>query len=284
MDKISEFWDSLKERLRNPLFASFVVSWIIFNWRIPIALFWYDQEKIKALGDYDSMIDYVYKNTSNDISFWYPLGTAIIYVILNPVFKNVGRLFTIWTKKQFDKLIFRVLEDAPVKYGIYQARLNEIQKIHNDLAESVNENKKKEGKLTDLEIAFASEKEQSYELEKQFRYVIDTKFVVGNWLISYPSTSKGNQLVHFHDTPFATAPTHPQGVPSGVVVNHYLLKQVMHYEKCLMIVAVNDNQEKSKKIFALEGDQDSGFYGYENTYLVRMQKLTEQEVAMNQFF
>jgi hypothetical protein len=56
MDKLSDFFKDLKERVSAPLFSSFALAWLIFNWKIPIALFFYKNQNLSADG-YNSYID-----------------------------------------------------------------------------------------------------------------------------------------------------------------------------------------------------------------------------------
>src|SRR4051812_35404787 len=108
MDKISDFWDGLKDRLRNPLISSFLVSWIFFNWRVTVALIWYSNDQIKAEG-YKTLNDFIFHNTTPWETFWGPFILAVAFMITNPIIKNIGRWFNIWIKKKFDNQIFKVL-------------------------------------------------------------------------------------------------------------------------------------------------------------------------------
>lgn len=49
MDKISEILNSVKERVSNPLIFSFLASWLVYNWKIPVALIWFDEKQITFL-------------------------------------------------------------------------------------------------------------------------------------------------------------------------------------------------------------------------------------------
>lgn len=47
MERLTDFMDEIKIRLRNPLFASFVFAWLIWNWKIWIGLFWHNDQSLQ---------------------------------------------------------------------------------------------------------------------------------------------------------------------------------------------------------------------------------------------
>ncbi|HMJ68169.1 MAG TPA: hypothetical protein VK508_04715 [Cyclobacteriaceae bacterium] len=95
MDKISDILRNAKDRLSSPLFFSFLLSWIICNWRVTVALLWYDPEQIAKDGS-KSIFDFIYNNTYPLESFWYPLSMAILYTLFNPLIRIGIKLFYAW--------------------------------------------------------------------------------------------------------------------------------------------------------------------------------------------
>jgi len=56
MDKVSDLFKELKDRINNPLVISFVVSWVFLNWRIFVGLFFYKSNELDV-DKYKSYID-----------------------------------------------------------------------------------------------------------------------------------------------------------------------------------------------------------------------------------
>src|SRR5215218_7790551 len=85
-DKLSEFFKDIKDRLASPFFSSFIIAWIVINWKIPIALLWYNQAELQKIG-YKSHFDLI----SKSYDAWYfigaPLLSALIYCLLFPFVK-----------------------------------------------------------------------------------------------------------------------------------------------------------------------------------------------------
>src|SRR4051794_3420715 len=86
MDKITDLWKSFKERISNPLFSSFIFAWILCNWKITIALLWYDTKEIEELG-FKTIFAFIEANLNPWDSFKLPLYTAIGYTVAMPFIK-----------------------------------------------------------------------------------------------------------------------------------------------------------------------------------------------------
>lgn len=85
---------SSKERIRNPLIASFLVSWLIFNWKSVLTMLFSDnsiEQRVRIVSP---------KNGIKEPGFWWPLLVAVIYVVLLPYLMLVVDFLT---KDSFDK-------------------------------------------------------------------------------------------------------------------------------------------------------------------------------------
>src|ERR1700748_661850 len=101
MDKITDFFKEFKSRLTNPLFASFILSWLIINWRVPVGIFGYKLDELKVDG-YKSYADLISKNASTWNYLWYPLISAALYTLLSPLLRMIIIAFLSWIKKASD--------------------------------------------------------------------------------------------------------------------------------------------------------------------------------------
>lgn len=80
LDNITSLFDNYKGKIRNPFIGTIISVWLIHNWRIPFALFNFDddctmQDKINYIADYFGKQD-----------FWSELGEIIFYSFLILVF------------------------------------------------------------------------------------------------------------------------------------------------------------------------------------------------------
>lgn len=87
MEKLSDILENIKERTSNPLVFTFVISWIFFNWKVSVALVWFDAKQIEAYG-FKSIFDFIYYSTNYLDSFIFPLLIAIAYTVFMPLISS----------------------------------------------------------------------------------------------------------------------------------------------------------------------------------------------------
>jgi len=116
---MSDITTSIKEifneRISSPFYGSLIVSWLLWNWKIPYVTFIVDQdklgtiEKIKGTATITepivNKIDYILNNCNNIYHLTlFPLLSAIIIIWLLPWVTNKACEITdIWDKKRIDK-------------------------------------------------------------------------------------------------------------------------------------------------------------------------------------
>jgi len=88
LEKLSDFFKSIRERITNPIVFSFILSWLVWNWEVTLLLIYADSAS--------SIIASIDKKK---IFFWPPVLFAISYTILSPLIKNLVRAFQTWCTK-----------------------------------------------------------------------------------------------------------------------------------------------------------------------------------------
>ncbi len=83
METLKEFFKNVNYRLSSPFIFSFVVSWLICNWQIPIAIFFYNNELLKTEGSlhYIALVT-KYLNWFHALLF--PFVAALFYTFAYP--------------------------------------------------------------------------------------------------------------------------------------------------------------------------------------------------------
>jgi hypothetical protein len=97
MDKISDFFFDLRDRATNPLFSSFIIAWLVYNWQIPIGLIFYKGSELSAVG-YKSYFELISNNLGLWNSFCVPLLYAVGYTFLFPPIRLLIMAFMTWVK------------------------------------------------------------------------------------------------------------------------------------------------------------------------------------------
>ena len=87
LDDVKDFVKSFTDRFSSPLFGSFVISWLIINYEIPITLFFYKQNEL-MLDGYPSYLHVIWQQSSLWKFGILPIALALAYVIGYPFIKN----------------------------------------------------------------------------------------------------------------------------------------------------------------------------------------------------
>ncbi|HMG66143.1 MAG TPA: hypothetical protein VK588_00600 [Chitinophagaceae bacterium] len=113
MEKLKELWSNIRDRLTNPLVFSFLCSWIVFNWKIVIALLWYDTSQIQKAG-FTTIFDFVSKTINDQDSFWHPLFFAVGYTVFMPLVKNLIRALYSWMSKWGENWNLKIMRGGKI--------------------------------------------------------------------------------------------------------------------------------------------------------------------------
>ena len=95
MDKANELLQHLRDRLTSPFFSSFLIAWLILNWKILVCFSLLTDNMFNHLG-YETYYDCVEKNLSFWNSFGIPLINAVVYSVGYPWVKYGIRLANSW--------------------------------------------------------------------------------------------------------------------------------------------------------------------------------------------
>lgn len=81
----------LYERTTSPLFGTFIISWLVFNWKIVYLTLFISEDKIEV-----NKIDYITTNYNNEWNLiWYPLISTFLLITIIPIFSNGAYWLTI---------------------------------------------------------------------------------------------------------------------------------------------------------------------------------------------
>ena len=136
MEFSSELAKSLRERISNPLIFSFLWSWTIINWKIPVALFWFNAEALNKEG-YPTLIRFISAqiNTNNCLTF--PFICAIAYTLGMPPVKTLIRSFNTWIERWSNKWNLKIAQTGSISVNKFIQLKEANQKITNTLLETI---------------------------------------------------------------------------------------------------------------------------------------------------
>jgi hypothetical protein len=187
MEKVSELYKAIKERLSNPLVSSFIISWFIINWRIVIGLLFYKSDQLKADG-YFSYIHLIKSETDISNFLWHPLLCSLAYVFIFPFIKLIISAFGTWITSKNTDWNLRISKEGKMPVDKY-IKLRELYDKRTKILEEVMEKEtnfvKENESLMNEKFHLQRQYNDAFEELKKVRSFADASFLNGEWEIKY---------------------------------------------------------------------------------------------------
>jgi hypothetical protein len=183
LDVLSNF----RERLSSPLIFSFLLSWLLFNWKVTVALLWYDPAP-KSLGHL-SLINFIEKETSDLRSITLPICFAVAYTLLSPVINNLISAFKTWNSKWGGNWNLDILNGSKVPIDKYLTLRKNYVKRTKELEDIITSENITQQKLSEINTALLNERNDKIKLNTELG---DLKSIVGG--LSNVSIMEGNWI------------------------------------------------------------------------------------------
>lgn len=124
--------NSIKERLDNPFFNKFILTWLIWNWKIPYVTFFYSNTYKN-----ETKLEFIYNHLLNDscLYFWYPLISTLILIMTTGLSEQVSLKF----KQIYEDCFRRFYPNNYVKKDFHEKTLNELNnKLNSNILQNEN--------------------------------------------------------------------------------------------------------------------------------------------------
>ena len=128
MDTIKDFFSELKDRISNPLVSSFLLSWCLWNYEIPLSLIFYTHDQIKWDG-YRSFYGLVNAKQDTCRMIVWPLIIAIIYTAGFPFVKAGVRILNSWLTSWTDTDILKRTKHHVVPVELHMEVVNSLDEL-----------------------------------------------------------------------------------------------------------------------------------------------------------
>lgn len=118
MDKsiLTDTLNAMKERLSSPIFGTFLISFLIWNWEIPVGLF-LPLEQLQSLK-YDNYFDLINKH-SKWVAFIFPTLFTLFYAIPFPFIKNHLKSWNDYSEKHADNYWLNRVKNVSIPISKY---------------------------------------------------------------------------------------------------------------------------------------------------------------------
>jgi hypothetical protein len=220
MEKISDFFSELKERLSNPLVLSFLISWCVWNYKIVIGIAFYKLSELKLDG-YHSYLDLIRRESNLQHFFWFPLTFAICYTIFFPLIKigimaigaaadTWGVKLNLWITKNYSVPIEVYLNqeekynkalERVAKYSIAEKELDvKISELESNRITLMDANellkRDHQNELTERNSDLASANRQL----EMWKFVNSYTFFSGKWYVNRKSQARNSSNEEYNAT------------------------------------------------------------------------------------
>lgn len=186
MEKLSEILSNLKDRFSSPLIFSFLVSWLVINWKIPIALLWHNSDGIQ--GVQVDLINYLSGLTDFCHSIVIPLIFALGYTFLGPIIHNGISAFNTWNERWGNSVNLSISKGSKVPFSKYFSFKEEYDKRSKMLEEIISEENTTLTQLSEAQSNILAKDQEINQLKTEIANYKDatnklsnTEVINGNW-------------------------------------------------------------------------------------------------------
>ncbi|HMN25511.1 MAG TPA: hypothetical protein PKE38_13490 [Ignavibacteriaceae bacterium] len=211
MEKIQDFFKHVGERLSNPFLFSFLISWLISNYKVTIGLLFYSIPELKADG-YSSYLDLIAKSVTWCIGLVYPLIGAGLYTFAFPYLKRFIALLYIRINQGQEKSTIKILKGNVISTDKYlrlresykesQERLSRVIEEESDFFRERNDLNKQlsilDSDLTKAKLTIRDLEEELSVLKLKTK--TDVEFLEGGWfgMVIFKNTNEQDAIgIHF---------------------------------------------------------------------------------------
>lgn len=189
MEKLNQVFSSIKDRLSNPLVFSFCLSWLVFNWRVVVALIFYDSAH--SIEDGQSLIPYIFGNTYYGRSFIYPFLIALAYTFGMPFVLSVISAAQTSAAKLSERWSLNILKGGKIPIEKYFSLREEYKKQTSDLIKIIDDESVTKNELDlarrDLRHALDERNKAQKELNEATGIISSyhaVSFIEGRWVVT----------------------------------------------------------------------------------------------------
>ena len=169
METIKDFFKNINYRLSSPFIFSFVISWLFFNWQIPVSLFFYNHNlsQVECLQEY---LDFIGKNINFCNSLLFPIFGALFYTFIYPYINKFIKDFHTEREVAAEKSELKIREGSSIPIDKYLSLRDSLVKKQQQLeliikAESATQSNL-ENKINEVNTLSIENKEQRDRLGK----------------------------------------------------------------------------------------------------------------------
>jgi hypothetical protein len=167
----------VNEKFSNPFWGTLLLSWMVWNWKILILLFFIGEQSLPInksnLTKY-TKIEYVQEFYSDSISlYWGPISSTIIIIVFAPFVVNgafwLSMKFKVWRLVQKDKLESKRLLTIEKSLELRKALKEKDESIHKIIEEKDDVISLKDSQVSSLQIELSEKGNLVKEVDRKLK-------------------------------------------------------------------------------------------------------------------
>lgn len=216
MEWLNKLTNPLAERARSPFFGTFIISWLIWNWRIVITVLMPNQTNRGKIG----LIQYISENYLNTYDcFVIPLIVSLVYIFLLPLIDLGLMEYTeVQKRKKVDKKL-KIGRKHKVSGDIYYDLKLQFEKEKKKIIEADSRTKKLKAQISERDTRISELNTQVLESKNSYDRVRGhfdnlnnrhdiSKVFQGRWHLTWEQTAgpildKGEEEIDIHGTQYS---------------------------------------------------------------------------------
>lgn len=202
METIQDFLKDIKDRLTNPLISSFIIAWLVTNWRITLGVLLYDIKDLKADG-YESYHQLVVWNSNWWHTLILPGCVSLFYTFAFPYIRAFIKLKHAEVISTNDTEILAATKEGKIPVNKYlelrEQSLLTIKKFEDLIeaeADTLNENNKLKAEIVSLKSSLSKvtkAADDSYTFTTKLQQYANLDFLNGEWVQSKSLKNGGSK-------------------------------------------------------------------------------------------
>lgn len=204
MKPIEDFLSGLYNRLTNPFVLSILLSWLAWNWKITLVLFWPASKVEGVIPKNKSITDFIGTNLNIYHSFLYPIFSGIAVTVFIYLGNIVLAGLQAWTQKYQDKWSIEVLKLSAIPISRYltlrenyDSRQKSLEALISTESTVKKENTQLNTQLADLRRTQSELLEGNSLLRSKLDEIHDITFLDGEWRNNWGEGEEAYR--HFED-------------------------------------------------------------------------------------
>lgn len=260
-DLIVSFQQNFKEKTKNPFLGTYLIVWLIINWRLVFTIFNFDDDF--TLSDKIDWIEEYYENRSFLWNLVTTIFWAFVVLITTYILLNISRLIINFSEKKVSPFIYKitdsnsiVLKETYDKLSLDKNQLEiKIEKERENKVKLQNEISRLEKVIEDLynEKSNLIESEEGIENEKDDKnYIEENPFQNKTILSDFEKIQFDKIKAKGYLEPYITLALTMQG-KDGWVAKQYLDERIDYFQKLGLINQIDTDTNHLKFEFSKEG-------------------------------